>query len=72
MKDKNGKELRGAAKHTYQIYTIEGGPKNHDDIQQTTGIIKAVTVILMGLGIKLLAEKLENIELAVNKPRKGV
>lgn len=71
MKDKNGKELRGAAKHTHQIYTIEDGPKNHDDIQQTKGIVKATAAILIGLGIKRLVEKIENMELKVNKPRKG-
>lgn len=71
MKDKNGKELHGATKYTHQIYTIEDGPENHDDIQQTKGITKATATILLGLGIKRLVEKIENMELKVNKPRKG-
>lgn len=67
MKDKNGKELRGAAKYTHQIYTIEDGPENHDDIQQTKGIFKATTVILVGLGVKRLIEKIENLEIKATR-----
>ncbi len=65
------KKIYGTAKHLNQIYTVEGGPKNHDDIQQTKGILKLAAVILTGLEIKRLAEKIENVELKVNKLKKG-
>lgn len=62
MKDKNGKELHGAAKYLHQIYTVEGGPKNHDDIQQTKGMMIVFGLILARRALSCLGSKIENLK----------
>lgn len=57
MTDKNGKPLRGTAKYLHQVYTEEGGPENHDSIQQDVGALGLAAILLAGRIVKVISRK---------------
>lgn len=63
------KELHGTAKYLQKIYTVEGGPEKHDNVQQTKGMLKLTMLLLTGLGVKSLISKIEDLELKIHKPK---
>lgn len=67
MKGKNGKELHGAAKYTHRVYTIEGGPEKHDDIQQTKGVLKLIGLLTIARLIDYCCDKIEHMEIKAVK-----
>lgn len=63
------KKLKGAAKLTHQIYTVEGGIKNHDAKEQTKGIMLLAGIVVCARSITRLIDKIEHLEIKATRKR---
>lgn len=61
------KKLSGTAKHLHQIYTIEGGPENHDYNVETKVYLRFAAFVTIASLIGKVVSKIETLEIKALK-----